>query len=138
MGVGSSPSVWSLLARRWRETRERRSVFAAASEILADVWDFVRESTPERRRQRYGDVEYDWDHHVDTTSAAVTHRTRLLAAISGAPYQPTEPVLFGEMLAALSVNLQDFTFIDIGSGKGRTLLMASTFPFRRIIGVELL
>jgi hypothetical protein len=32
----------------------------------------------------------------------------------------------------------DFTFIDIGSGKGRTLLMASDYPFRRILGVELL
>ena len=31
-----------------------------------------------------------------------------------------------------------FTFIDLGSGKGRTLLMASSFPFRRIIGMELL
>ena len=31
-----------------------------------------------------------------------------------------------------------FTFVDLGSGKGRTLLMASDYPFRRIIGVELL
>jgi predicted RNA methylase len=34
--------------------------------------------------------------------------------------------------------LRDFTFIDLGSGKGRTLLMASEYPFRRILGVELL
>jgi len=32
----------------------------------------------------------------------------------------------------------DFIFIDLGSGKGRTLLMASDYPFRRIVGVELL
>lgn len=32
--------------------------------------------------------------------------------------------------------LETFTFIDIGAGKGRTLLVASEFPFRRIIGVE--
>ena len=31
-----------------------------------------------------------------------------------------------------------FSFIDIGSGKGRTLMMASEYPFRRILGVELL
>ena len=36
------------------------------------------------------------------------------------------------------LNFRDFTFIDLGSGKGRTLLMASDYPFRRIIGVELL
>jgi hypothetical protein len=138
MRAERSPSVWSLLARRWHESRGRGRACAAASGILVDLWEFLRESTPERRRQRYGDVEYDWDHHVDTTSATVTHRTRLLAAISGAPYQPTEPLLFGKMMAALSADLRNFTFIDIGSGKGRTLLMASTFPFRRIIGVELL
>ena len=32
----------------------------------------------------------------------------------------------------------DFTFLDLGSGKGRTLLMASDYPFRRIVGIELL
>jgi SAM-dependent methyltransferase len=36
------------------------------------------------------------------------------------------------------LNFRDFTFIDLGSGKGRTLLMASDYPFRRIVGVELL
>ena len=35
-------------------------------------------------------------------------------------------------------DFRDFTFVDLGSGKGRTLLMASDYSFRRIIGVELL
>jgi SAM-dependent methyltransferase len=30
----------------------------------------------------------------------------------------------------------DYTFIDIGSGKGRMLLLAAEYPFRKIIGVE--
>jgi hypothetical protein len=38
----------------------------------------------------------------------------------------------------LPISFEDFTFIDIGSGKGRTLLLASEFPFLRIIGIELL
>ena len=32
--------------------------------------------------------------------------------------------------------LRDFTFIDLGSGKGRVLLMAADYPFKRIVGVE--
>jgi tRNA1(Val) A37 N6-methylase TrmN6 len=36
------------------------------------------------------------------------------------------------------INFKDFTFIDLGSGKGRALLMAADYPFRRILGVELL
>ena len=43
-----------------------------------------------------------------------------------------------ELQRHTSFNLQEFTFIDLGSGKGRVLLMASEYPFRRIIGVELL
>jgi hypothetical protein len=42
------------------------------------------------------------------------------------------------MLGVLAIDFSKFTFIDIGSGKGRTLLIASDFPFRRILGVELL
>jgi SAM-dependent methyltransferase len=45
------------------------------------------------------------------------------------------------MLASLAEDshsdFHDFIFIDLGSGKGRTLLMASDYPFRRIVGVEL-
>ena len=33
--------------------------------------------------------------------------------------------------------LQDFTFLDLGAGMGRALLIASQFPFRAVIGVEL-
>ncbi|HUN87346.1 MAG TPA: class I SAM-dependent methyltransferase [Terriglobales bacterium] len=133
----NNPSVWSVLQRRWRETRARKGRTAAAREIWADVWEFVRESTPERKRLRYGDVEYDWDHQVDTTSATVSHRGRLMAALSGGPYQPTDPAEFREMLKGLAIDFGDFTFVDLGSGKGRTLLMASEFGFRRIVGVEL-
>jgi SAM-dependent methyltransferase len=46
--------------------------------------------------------------------------------------------LFHEIVQRLNLHWPDFTFIDLGSGKGRTLLMASDYPFRRIIGVELL
>jgi hypothetical protein len=41
------------------------------------------------------------------------------------------------MLAGLRINVGEFTFIDIGSGKGRVLLMAADYPFRRILGIEL-
>ncbi len=133
------PSLWSILRNRWRDTRVRKTLAGTTLEIGDDLWEFVLESTPQRRRSRYGDVEYDWDHQgVDTTSATVSARTRLLAAISGAPYQPTDPGIFAEMLQALRIDFGEFTFIDIGSGKGRTLLMAAEAGFRQVIGVELL
>ena len=33
--------------------------------------------------------------------------------------------------------IEDYTFIDIGCGKGRVLMLASEAPFRQIVGVEL-
>ncbi len=92
---------------------------------------------PERKRQRYGDIDYDWAHRVDTTSATVGGRSRLLGLLH-TDYQPIEAELFREMIAALKIDLRLFTFIDIGSGKGRALLLASEYPFRRIAGIELL
>ena len=105
--------------------------------LVRKLWSFVRESTPERRRQRYGDMEYDWEHRVNTTSGTVSWRARLLGLFHS-PYQPTEPALFHKMMASLPIEFDKFTFIDLGSGKGRTLLMASEYPFMKIIGVELL
>ena len=121
----------------WRDSRQHRSVLGTARLLVSELWAFVRDSTPERERQRYGDMEYDWQHSVNTMSAAVGWRNRLLGVFHS-PYQPTEPELFREMLDALNLDFSRFTFIDLGSGKGRTLLMASEYPFRRIIGVELI
>jgi SAM-dependent methyltransferase len=105
--------------------------------LLRNLWNFLRDSTPSRRRQRYGDMEYDWEHRVNTTSGTVGWRARLLGAFHS-PYQPTEPALFREMMASLPIAFDEFTFVDVGSGKGRTLLMASEYPFRKIMGVELI
>ena len=82
-------------------------------------------------------MEYDWENRVDTTSGTVGWRERLLGLFHS-PYQPTDPALFQEIMASLPIEFENFTFVDLGSGKGRTLLMASDYPFRRIVGVELI
>jgi SAM-dependent methyltransferase len=105
-------------------------------------WEFVRDSLPSRRRQRYGDVDYDWEFRVDTTSATVSWRARLLGLLHSA-YQPIEPEIFrsilnSAILNSLKIDFRQFSFIDIGSGKGRALLLAAEYPFRRVVGIELL
>jgi SAM-dependent methyltransferase len=144
-----SPSQISVLQTAWqwwKYAAAYEGYFAATRRLLGVLWEYVRDSTPGRLRQRYGDADYDWDYRVNTTSGAVGWRDRLLGMFHSA-YQPTEPAAFHEMLDALqqtpnrgqtTLNFRDFAFVDLGSGKGRTLLMASDYPFRRIIGVELL
>jgi SAM-dependent methyltransferase len=147
MPAASSPRIVATVRRWWTDNSARNGFLLTVKLFISTLWQFARESTPARRRQRYGDVEYDWDFRVDTTSATVGWRNRLLGMFHS-PYQPTEPALFREMLANLKqanpspssaeFDFREFTFIDIGSGKGRVLLMAADYPFRRIIGVELL
>ncbi|MEW6157307.1 MAG: class I SAM-dependent methyltransferase [Verrucomicrobiota bacterium] len=58
-------------------------------------------------------------------------------AINASYYQASSPKLFKQALANLGpICYPDFTLIDCGSGKGIALLLASEFPFRRIIGIE--
>src|SRR5437660_9387522 len=84
----------------WRDTAARDGRMAAARQLLVALWEFVRESTPEHERRRYGDADYDWDYRVNTTSAAVGWRDRLIG-IFHSGYQPTEPAAFHDMLVAL-------------------------------------
>ena len=121
----------------WKDHRKREGFFSTLRRLTGVLWEFLRDSLPERRRRRYGDVQYDWDNRVDTTSATVGCRNRLLG-IFHSPYQPTEASLFHEIMGALKIDFSEFTFIDLGSGKGRALLMAADYPFRRIVGIELL
>ena len=124
--------------RTWWQDQSRELGTARTLGLFScELWEFVRDSTPERRRRRFGDMEYDWQHRVDTTSGTVGWRERLLGTFLSA-YQPTEPAAFREMLSALGIDFREFTFVDVGSGKGRTLLMASEYPFRRIVGVEIM
>ncbi|MGA9812715.1 MAG: class I SAM-dependent methyltransferase [Terriglobales bacterium] len=122
--------------RRWKEDRVRDGLWLAARSFVVRIGEFLWESLPAQRRRRYGDAEYDWDHRVNTTSATIGWRERLLGQFHSG-YQPTEPALFTEMMSSLNINFQEFTFIDLGSGKGRVLLMAADYPFHRIVGVEL-
>jgi SAM-dependent methyltransferase len=51
-------------------------------------------------------------------------------------YSGSQPSIIRTALDTLPP-LPDFTFIDLGCGRGRPLLVASEYPFRSLIGVEL-
>jgi SAM-dependent methyltransferase len=140
MAPDTKPSykLWRALRDWWSERHPRFGSAGTLRLLAKEAYDFLRDSTPERKRLRFGDIDYDWEFRVNTTEGAVSTRTRLMGTLAGSLYQPTEPAVFREMLSSLPINYRYFTFIDVGSGKGRTLLMASDYPFRRIIGIELL
>ncbi|MBA3518389.1 MAG: class I SAM-dependent methyltransferase [Rhizobiales bacterium] len=52
-------------------------------------------------------------------------------------YEPSPTAIFNRLLKALDLDVSSFVFVDLGSGKGRTLLMAAEKPFVRVEGVEI-
>lgn len=52
------------------------------------------------------------------------------------PYYPLRPRVFRHVLKSLEINYSEFVFVDVGSGKGRNILLASHLPFRKLIGIE--
>ena len=113
-------------ARRWRRF----------SYLLSEVGDVLRNLAPDRRRARYGDLDFDWDYRVDTTASNVGFRTQLRGVFAGSQYQPADPALFSQDMNALSIDFSRYIFIDAGCGKGRALLMACQYGFRRVMGIE--
>lgn len=86
--------------------------------------------------------EFDREYGVDTegTFEGWTYLSDLDIQssnwIDGHDYLAIEPERFKRVLAGFDIAFEDFTFIDFGSGKGRALLLASEYPFQRIIGLE--
>lgn len=56
--------------------------------------------------------------------------------LGGHLYQPSSSVIFGKAMNALAFNFTDKVFLDIGSGKGRALILAAEAGFKKVIGVE--
>lgn len=82
---------------------------------------------------------FDWRHRVKTHGDEdLGNLTVVGENVSHAlPYIPTTPRIGRHLLRDLPVtDVSSYTFIDMGSGKGRMLLLAAELPFRRIVGVE--
>jgi hypothetical protein len=82
--------------------------------------------------------QWDRDHGVDTAGSIQLHSLTITGPNReyGNEAVCTSPKSFDFMLQSLPRDLSAYTFIDIGSGKSRTVLLASHYNFARIIGVE--
>ena len=83
-------------------------------------------------------LEFDRRHGTDTAGIVRLGALRIESPNRdlGVRYQPSDPDGFRSLVEALPVDLKDYVFMDLGSGKGRVLLLASEYPFRRVVGVE--
>ena len=59
------------------------------------------------------------------------------AAAHGVGYVGTPVSIAMHLIQTIADRTRGFTFVDIGAGKGRILVLAAGYPFARIVGVEL-
>jgi len=80
---------------------------------------------------------FDWRYGTDTVTHVELKSLTIESqhASEGTPYQPTRLRLVRRLMSALSPP-PGSALVDFGCGKGRVLLLAAEYGFRRITGVE--
>jgi SAM-dependent methyltransferase len=96
---------------------------------------------PRKGSGRRAGQRFDADHGV------VTEALLFLGALDPAAigpnlafathYEATPPGDVDRLLAAAQLAVERTTFVDLGSGMGRVVLIASRLPFKQIVGVEI-
>jgi SAM-dependent methyltransferase len=84
---------------------------------------------------------FDEEHGVDTSGLFYDLRSGHRHDLYNNGYFAVAPSVFhavmGAMADRLQIDYRRFTFVDLGSGKGRALMLASDYPFREVVGIEL-
>ncbi len=101
-----------------------------------------RKPVPGREGPDKGPHPFDREYNVDTTGLVWGESLDSADPASTAKYWATgyygiAPSAFNAALDRLALDWARFTFVDIGCGKGRALLLATRHPFRSFLGVEL-
>jgi SAM-dependent methyltransferase len=83
-------------------------------------------------------LAFDTQHHVETEGKSSLNALSIDSEnfIYGVEYQASAPKECREALQRLPIDPATFTFVDLGCGKGRALLIAGEFGFGRLVGVE--
>ena len=115
-------------------------IAGAVRRRLRALHDKVRGTEHERFMKRVANdnAKFDAKFGTDTagTIAVSDHEAPDDAARGAFPYQPVHETVLITIINAIAPNPGEYEFLDVGSGKGKALLVASTFPFRRVRGIE--
>jgi SAM-dependent methyltransferase len=115
---------------------------AVALRLLHRIWRFAGGDDPKHaewlKRKMADDAEFDAAHGTHTGGIQELFGFKIVGenAGHGLSHIASGSNEFSKMMAELDIEYKAFTFIDLGSGKGRALMLAAAFPFRRIVGVE--
>jgi SAM-dependent methyltransferase len=113
--------------------RNNRLLYATAKSVL-------KAKRAARHIVTYGvpNLLFDIRHGVDTRGLLALDDLTLKGAHGNEAtrYLAVPESRFRSAIESLPIAYNDHIFVDIGSGKGRAVLLASQYPFRKVIGVE--
>src|SRR5579862_5607431 len=81
---------------------------------------------------------FDAARGIETRQGVSVKDLTLSGAVEGAfDYLPARAHTVRLLLDRLPLQkYSEYTFLDIGSGKGKILFLAAEYPFRRVLGIE--
>ncbi len=134
-------------ARGWRQTVVNLG-WAAAAGAAADRLRFKLRRATSKTSSAAPEVEwqsnelhpFDREHGVDTSGLIFGEHLSSGSRndVWNTAYYGIAPSIFRAAVGQIPPALRaGATFIDIGSGKGRAVMLASQYPFAKVVGVEI-
>lgn len=128
--VYPSVQAQSRLARRLAVVKNHAAMFG--------VLNTARTLLSAAIAPNYASESFDRLYGVDTGRLSLIDSQIPAEAMSEAvDYEPAHVQTLKHVFASVPVDLRTLHLIDIGCGKGRTLLVGARYPFRTITGIEL-
>ena len=128
------------ISYKLRKHYQKAGVFGILKVGAGKIWWTLRDMLPKYRRYQMSQEEFDRSRGVVTNQLVYLDDVPVVGSeevVKNANlYQPVPADALPPLLEKLAIPYEQYTFIDIGSGMGRALLIASDFPFKKIIGVE--
>lgn len=79
---------------------------------------------------------FDRRYGVETSKSVYVTATNSPSYLHGCGYQASDEGTIRWCIENCGLPPEETTFVDVGCGKGRALIIAAMYPFQRIIGVE--
>ena len=137
-----APSIETLRRKLTRSLAQRgllSTLRRCVSRPLQALVSVARSILPHHRRIQRQELDFDRQCNVHTQAdrdpgwmAAITSPNWM----HGIGYAPVPFADLRTVLNQLDLCWKDYTFIDLGAGKGRALFVAAEFPFHHVTGVE--
>jgi SAM-dependent methyltransferase len=84
---------------------------------------------------------FDREHGTETRGNVSLKRLGILHPVArfGVGYQPIDPGVFRRAIHSLPSEMTpgELTFVDLGCGKGRALILAGELSFRELVGIDI-